>query len=119
MLLSAGWRSVSGLARPRLGASTTALTGSPAALRRLLSALALLEQKDGKLNTGSLSAITAAQKLGGSVHGFVAGSGVKAVAEEAAKVAGVEKIIVVENSAYEKVGSLLGLGGGKCMECGI
>jgi len=101
-MLSAGWRSVSGVARPRLGA--TAFTArSPAALRRLLSALAILEQKDGKLNTGSLSAITAAQKLGGSVHGFVAGSSIKAVAEEAAKVAGVEKIIAVENGAYDKV----------------
>lgn len=110
MLLSAGVRSVSGLARPRLGASTTVFTGSPAALRRLLSALAVLEQKDGKLNTGSLSAITAAQKLGGSVHAFVAGSGIKSVAGEAAKVAGVEKIIAVENSAYDKVGIFPGPG---------
>ncbi|KAM7204440.1 hypothetical protein V8F20_003556 [Naviculisporaceae sp. PSN 640] len=102
MLLSAGVRSVSGLARPRLGASTTVFTGSPAALRRLLSALAVLEQKDGKLNMGSLSAITAAQKLGGSVHAFVAGSGIKAVAEEASKVAGVEKIVAVDNGAYDK-----------------
>ncbi|KAK4215690.1 hypothetical protein QBC37DRAFT_418756 [Rhypophila decipiens] len=102
MLLSTGLRSISGLAaRPRLGASAV-VTGCPAALRRLLSALAVLEQKYGKLNTGSLSAITAAQKLGGSVHGFVAGSSIKAVAEEAAKVAGVEKIIAVENGAYDK-----------------
>jgi len=67
----------------------------------------VLEQRDGKLNHGSLSSITAAKKLGGTVHGFVAGSNVKAVAEEAAKVDGVEKIIVVENEAYEKVGPLI------------
>ena len=77
---------------------------SPAALRRLLSALAVLEQRDGVLNTGSLSAITAAQKLGGTVHGFVAGANVKPVAQEAAKVEGVEKVIAIDNGAYEKVG---------------
>lgn len=76
---------------------------SPAALRRYLSALAVLEQRDGVLNTGSLSAVTAAKKLGGSVHGFVAGANVKKVAEQVAKVEGVEKVIVVENEAYERV----------------
>lgn len=75
----------------------------PSALRRLLSSLAVLEQRDGKLNHGSLSAITAAKKLGGSIHGFVAGGNIKPVAEEAAKVEGVEKIIAVDNAAYDKV----------------
>lgn len=56
------------------------------------------------MNHASLSAVTAAQKLGGSITGFVAGSGVKAVAEEAAKVKGIEKIIMVENGSYDKVG---------------
>jgi len=76
---------------------------SPAALRRLASTLAILEQRDGKLNHGSLSAITAAKKIGGPVHGFVAGSNIKPAAEEAAKADGVEKIIAVENGAYDKV----------------
>ncbi|KAF0319089.1 putative electron transfer flavoprotein subunit alpha [Colletotrichum sp. SAR11_59] len=70
--------------------------------RSLLSTLALLEQRDGQLNHGSLSAITAAKKLGGPIHGFVAGSNIKGVAEEAAKVEGVKKIIAVDNSAYDK-----------------
>jgi electron transfer flavoprotein alpha subunit len=85
-------------------AVTPSLPRNPAALRRLLSALAILEQRDGKLNTGSLSAVTAAKNLGGSIHGFVAGSNIKAVAEEAAKVDGLEKVIAVENGAYDKVG---------------
>ncbi|TID26735.1 Electron transfer flavoprotein alpha subunit [Venturia nashicola] len=72
------------------------------ALARLLSSLAVLEQREGKLNTSSLSAVTAAQKLGGSVTGFIAGSSIKAVAEEAAKVKGIEKIIYVDNGAYDK-----------------
>ncbi len=75
----------------------------PSALRRFLSSLAVLEQRDGKLNHGSLSAITAAKKLGGTVHGFVAGANIRSVAEEAAKVVGVEKIIAVDSAAYEKV----------------
>lgn len=70
---------------------------------RLLSSLAILEQRDGKLNSSSLSAVAAAQKLGGSVHGFVAGAGSKAVAEAAAKIKGVEKVIFVDSPAYDKV----------------
>jgi len=70
--------------------------------QRLLSTLTILEQRDGKLNAGSLSAIAAAQKLGGSIHAFTAGSNVKGVAEEAAKVEGLEKVIYVENGDYEK-----------------
>ncbi|KAI1075610.1 electron transfer flavoprotein, alpha subunit [Whalleya microplaca] len=75
---------------------------SPSALRRLLSSLAVLEQRDGKLNPGSLSAITAAKQIGGSIHALVAGSNINSVAEEAAKVAGVEKIIAVDHAAYDK-----------------
>lgn len=75
----------------------------PSALQRLLSTLAVLEQREGKLNHGSLSAITAAKTLGGPVHGFIAGSNIKSVAEEAAKVDGVEKILAVDNAAYDKV----------------
>jgi electron transfer flavoprotein alpha subunit len=46
-------------------------------------------------------------KLGGSVTGLVAGKGVRAVAEEAAKVEGLEKIIYVENEAYDRVNTPL------------
>ncbi|RDA89764.1 hypothetical protein CP533_3906 [Ophiocordyceps camponoti-saundersi (nom. inval.)] len=70
--------------------------------RRLLSTLAVLEQRDGKLNHASLRTLTAAKCLGGPVHAFIAGSNVSAAAEEAAKVDGVEQITIVENEAYEK-----------------
>ena len=76
---------------------------------RLLSSLAVLEQREGRLNHASLSAVTAAQKLGGSITGFIAGSGVKSVAEEASKVKGLEKIITIENGSYDKVCSMLGI----------
>lgn len=85
--------------RPRV----TAPLSRDAALARLLSTLAVLEQREGKLNMSSLAAVSAAMKLGGSVTGFVAGSNVKAVAEEAAKVEGLEKVIYVDNASYDKV----------------
>jgi hypothetical protein len=75
---------------------------SSSVLARLASTLAILEQREGKLNDSSLGAITAAQKIGGPIHGFVAGP--KSVAETAAKVKGLEKVLMVDNAAYDKVG---------------
>ncbi|TWU75582.1 Electron transfer flavoprotein alpha-subunit [Metarhizium rileyi] len=69
---------------------------------QLLSTLAILEQREGQLNQGSLNAFTAAKQLRGTIHGFLAGSNVSAAAQEAAKVEGIEKIIKVESSTYEK-----------------
>ena len=89
--------------RTALRAPRTATPFSASSLRSFLSSLAILEQREGQLNHGSLSAVTAAQKLGGSVHAFVAGGGVKSVADQAAKIEGVEKIIAVDNPAYDKV----------------
>lgn len=90
--------------RARAGLAPVA---SLSAFARLLSSLAVLEQKDGKLNNGSLAAITAAQKLGGSITAFIAGGNIKAVAEAASKVSGVEKVVSVDNTAYDKVCSFL------------
>ena len=73
------------------------------AFARLLSSLAILEQREGRLNHSSLSAVTAAQKLGDSITGFIAGSGAKSVAQDAAKVKGLKRIIAVENASYDKV----------------
>ncbi|GKZ77089.1 electron transfer flavoprotein alpha-subunit [Aspergillus niger] len=82
---------------PRSSITTTS------ALARLLSTLAVLEQRDGKLQASSLSAIAAAQKLGGPVTAFVAGAGVKSTsAAEAAQIKGLDKVLAVENEAYEK-----------------
>jgi hypothetical protein len=96
-MLSSVSRSVLRQARPQFRVQ------SLSQLQRLLSTLAVLEQNNGKLNTGSLSAVTAAQKLGGSVTAFVAGGSIKSVAEEAAKVEGVEKVVSVDNAAYDRV----------------
>ncbi|KAK5700532.1 Electron transfer flavoprotein alpha-subunit [Elasticomyces elasticus] len=81
--------------------SVSRLSGN-ATIQRLLSTLAVLEQREGKLNHSSLASVTAAQRMGGSVHGILAGSNVKGVADEAAKVDGLEKIIYIENGDYDK-----------------
>ena len=91
-------------ARPQLYPIRALRAPASSALARLLSTLAVLEQRDGQLQNSSLSAIAAAQKLGGSVTAFLAGSGVKGTsAAEAAKIKGLEKVVAVENDAYEKV----------------
>lgn len=99
-------------ARTQLHSSSSAsrrLFQQQSAYARLLSTLAVLEQRDGKIQGSSLSAVTAAQKLGGSVTAFVAGSGVKSgAAAEAAKIKGLDRVIAVENGAYDKVGALFG-----------
>lgn len=75
---------------------------APLARQRLASTLALLEHREGQLNMSSLASISAAQKLGGSIHGFLAGSNIKPIADQASKIEGLEKVIYVENGAYDK-----------------
>ena len=65
--------------------------------------LAVLEQQDGKLNGGSLCAVTAGKSLGGSGTGFIAGSNTKTVAQQAAKGNGMDKMVMLVNGAYDKV----------------
>ncbi|KAI9760394.1 MAG: SWI SNF, matrix associated, actin dependent regulator of chromatin, sub c, member 2 [Chaenotheca gracillima] len=89
-------------ARSLRSAPRPSLSPSASALARLLSTLAILEQREGELKNASLSAVTAGTKLGGSITGFVAGGGVKGVAEAASKVKGLDKVIVVENGDYDK-----------------
>ena len=101
MFLAAS-RSVMWQARVHSASARTLSQAQRRLYNRLLSTLAILEQREGQLQNGSLSAVTAAKKLGGSITGFVAGSGIKSVVEEAAKIEGLEKIVTVENGAYDK-----------------
>ena len=63
-------------------------------------ALVLVEHEGGALKDATLAAVTAASQLG-EVHALVAGSGVGAVAEAAGKIAGVTKVHVADDAAYE------------------
>ena len=74
----------------------------PVPLQRLLSTLAVLEQRDGRLLTSSLASISAAQKLGGTIHGIVAGGNIDRVAAEASRAAGLEKVLYIDNAAYDR-----------------
>ena len=64
-----------------------------------MKCLLLVEHEAGELKDATLSAVTAASKLG-EVHLLVAGEGVSAVAEAAAKIAGVGKVHVADDPAY-------------------
>jgi len=65
-----------------------------------MKTLVLVEHDNRSLKDATLATVTAAAKLG-EVHLLVAGSGCRAVAEEAAKIAGVGKVHLADNSAYE------------------
>ena len=63
-------------------------------------ALVLVEHEGGQLKEATLSAVTAASKLG-TVHLLVAGAGVGGVAEQAGKIAAAELVHVADDPAYE------------------
>ena len=64
-----------------------------------MKTLVWVEHEGGAVKDATLSAVTAAGKLG-EVHLLVAGSGVGGVAEEAAKIAGVGKVHVADDAAF-------------------
>lgn len=62
-----------------------------------MTALVLLDHEEGRIRQAALSAVTAATKLG-DVHVLVAGA--DAVAQEAAKIAGVSKVLHAADARY-------------------
>ena len=64
-----------------------------------MKTLVWVEHEGGALKDATLSAVTVAGKLG-EVHLLVAGEGVGAVADAAAKIAGVGKVHVADDAAY-------------------
>ncbi len=65
-----------------------------------MAVLVLAEHEAGALKASTLNTVTAAKALGGDVHVLVAGSGIAAVAEAAAKVDGVAKVLTADAPAY-------------------
>ena len=65
-----------------------------------MSLLVIAEHDNAVLKTATLNAVTAAAKIGGEIHILVAGAGCGAVAEQAAKVAGVVKVKVADATHY-------------------
>lgn len=65
-----------------------------------MTILVYAEHDNQELKSATLSTVAAASKIGGEVHVLVAGSGCQAVAEQAAKIAGVSKVLLADNAAY-------------------
>ena len=66
-----------------------------------MSVLVLAEHDNAVLKDATLPAVTAASQLGGEVHVLVAGAGAQTVADAAAKVAGVTKVLLADDAAYK------------------
>ena len=66
-----------------------------------MSILILAEHEGGELRPATLNVVTAAKEIGGDVHLLVAGKDAAAVADKAAKVAGVDKVLLADDAAYE------------------
>ncbi|MCK7609559.1 FAD-binding protein [Acinetobacter portensis] len=65
-----------------------------------MSILVIAEHDNKALNGATLNVVAAAQKIGGDITVLVAGSGAQAVADQAAKVAGVSKVLLADDAAY-------------------
>ena len=66
-----------------------------------MTALLLAEHDNKTLKDATHKTLTAAKALGGDVHVLVAGKDARAVADAAAKLAGVAKVLLADAPAYE------------------
>lgn len=65
-----------------------------------MAILVIAEHNNAALAAVTLNTVAAAAKIGGDIHVLVAGQNVGGVAEAAAKVAGVSKVLVADNAAH-------------------
>lgn len=65
-----------------------------------MSILVIAEHDNVSIKSATLNAVTAAARIGGEVHLLVAGMGCAAVADEAAKIAGVAKVLLADAPQY-------------------
>jgi electron transfer flavoprotein alpha subunit len=66
-----------------------------------MAVLLIAEHDNASLKDATAKALSAARQIGSPIHVLVAGQGCRPAAEAAAKLEGVEKVIVAENPAYE------------------
>ena len=66
-----------------------------------MSTLVIAEHDNTNLKPATFNTVAAANVIGGAVHILVAGHSCQSVADEAAAVDGVEKVILADDSAYE------------------
>jgi electron transfer flavoprotein alpha subunit len=65
-----------------------------------MSILVLVDHDNSALKAATLHTVTAAQKIGGDIHLLVAGHNAKSVADAAAKIPGVAKVLLADDAAY-------------------
>jgi electron transfer flavoprotein alpha subunit len=68
-----------------------------------MAILLLAETANGALAPATAKALTAASQIGGPIHILVVGSGLKGAAEQAAKLAGVEKALYADDASLDHV----------------
>lgn len=68
---------------------------------RLVSTLVVVEHRNSKVAAPTLNTLTAAGQLGGDVTALVSGQGVQQVAQEAAALPGVNKVLVADSPALQ------------------
>ena len=66
-----------------------------------MAILVIADHDNAALKPATLNSVAAAQKIGGDIHVLVAGQAAQAVAEAAAKVAGVSKVLLADDAAYK------------------
>ena len=66
-----------------------------------MALLVVAEHDNQTLKGATLNAVAAAAAIGGELHVLVAGAGAKPAADAAAKVAGVAKVLLADDKAYE------------------
>jgi electron transfer flavoprotein alpha subunit len=65
-----------------------------------MTSLVLADHDNASLKASTLSAVTAAQQMGGDIHILIAGQGCGAAAQAAAKIPGVAKVLVADAAPY-------------------
>ncbi len=65
-----------------------------------MSTLVIAEHDNAVIKPATRSVVMAAQKIGGDIHILVAGQNCRSVAEAAAKIAGVKKVLLAEDASH-------------------
>jgi electron transfer flavoprotein alpha subunit len=66
-----------------------------------MSVLIIADHDNANIKSATLNSVTAAKQLGDELHLLVAGSGCRSVAEKAAQIDGINKVLVCDAAAYK------------------
>mmetsp|Transcript_55017 Transcript_55017/g.80308 ORF Transcript_55017/g.80308 Transcript_55017/m.80308 type:complete len:340 (-) Transcript_55017:200-1219(-) len=86
---------------PRISCRRTLAQLSNLRLRKHASTLVVVDHGSGNVLESTKSAVTAAKELGQTITALVCGSGSSGVADQAAKIEGVSKVLHMDNPCFE------------------